>query len=198
MDKNEISALFLGDSLAKRDQWFELFKDKIFVPKYTMDWDETRDLPFKRLTKVRESGLFKIRDWYTNPKNIFLAHEMLAQVDGSTAIKFTVNYNLFGGTLVSLSSQRHEKYFDLIDSGDIVGCFCLTELGFGNNAVKMETTVEYDDKTKEFIINTPTVLSQKYWITNGFKHSNYAMLFGKTIVKGKDEGVAAFLVRTRD
>jgi acyl-CoA oxidase len=66
--------------------------------------------------------------------------------------------------------------FDKIDSFEIVGCFCLTELGYGNNAVKMETTATYDDATKEFVVDTPTVLSQKYWITNGFKHSNYAVV----------------------
>lgn len=47
-------------------------------------------------------------------------------------------------------------------------------------------------------MNSPTVLSQKYWITNGFKHSNHALVFGQTIVKGKNEGMAAFLVKIRD
>jgi acyl-CoA oxidase len=47
-------------------------------------------------------------------------------------------------------------------------------------------------------VNTPTVLSQKYWITNGFKHSNFALVFGQTVVKGKNEGVGAFLVPIRN
>jgi len=85
-----------------------------------------------------------------------------------------------------------------IDKYEVFGCFCLTELGYGNNAVKMETTVTYDEKSKEFIVNSPTVLSQKYWITNGFRHSNMALVFGQTIVKGKNEGVSAFLVPIRD
>jgi acyl-CoA oxidase len=50
----------------------------------------------------------------------------------------------------------------------------------------METTVTYDDKTKQFIVNSPTTLSQKYWITNGAVHANYALVFGQTIVKGKN------------
>ena len=58
-----------------------------------------------------------------------------------------------------------------------MGCFCFTELGYGNNAVKMETTATYDEKTKEFVINCPTTLSQKYWITNGACHANYAIVF---------------------
>jgi acyl-CoA oxidase len=134
----------------------------------------------------------------TDPTNIFTAHEMIAQVDGSAVIKFTVQFNLFGGSMVALHTDRHAKYFDLIDNFDIVGCFCLTELGYGNNAVKMETTVTYDKSTQEFVVDSPTALSQKYWITNGVCHSNYALVFGQTIVDGKNEGVNAFLVRVRD
>jgi acyl-CoA oxidase len=123
---------------------------------------------------------------------------MVGTVDGAAVTKMTVQYNLFGGSITALFSDRHKHLFDLIDSFDIVGCFCLTELGFGNNAVKMETTATYDEKTKEFIIETPTTLSQKYWITNGYKHANYALVMAQTIVKGKNEGVGAFLVRIRD
>jgi acyl-CoA oxidase len=88
-----------------------------------------------------------------------LAHEFIAQVDGATVIKFTVQYNLFGGSIVALHSDRHKYLFDKIDDFSIVGCFCLTELGYGNNAVQMETTVTYDNKSEEFIVNSPTVLS---------------------------------------
>mmetsp|Transcript_23439 Transcript_23439/g.23078 ORF Transcript_23439/g.23078 Transcript_23439/m.23078 type:complete len:183 (+) Transcript_23439:412-960(+) len=62
----------------------------------------------------------------------------------------------------------------------------------------METTVTYDEKTQEFTVNSPTPLSWKYWITNGACHANFALVFGQTIVKGKNEGVNAFLVRVRD
>ena len=58
-----------------------------------------------------------------------------------------------------------------------MGCFCLTELGYGNNAVKMETTATYDADAKEFIIDSPTTLSQKYWISNGFRSANNSLVF---------------------
>ena len=88
-----------------------------------------------------------------------MAHEFIAQIDGSTVIKFTVQFNLFGGSMVALHTDRHSKYFDMIDDYSMVGCFCLTELGYGNNALQMETTVTYDDAKKEFVVNSPTVLS---------------------------------------
>jgi acyl-CoA oxidase len=100
--------------------------------------------------------------------------------------------------MTALHTDRHSHYFDKIDNAEVIGCFCLTELGYGNNAPKMETTITYDEKSKEFVVNTPSVLSQKYWITNGFNHANHALVFGKTLVKDKDEGISAFLVKIRD
>jgi acyl-CoA oxidase len=116
----------------------------------------------------------------------------------SLTIKFTVQFNLFGGSIFALCTDRHKHLFDKIDDLSVLGCFCLTELGYGNNAVKMETTATYDEAKKEFEVHSPSVLSQKYWISNGFKHANHSLVFAQTIVKGKNEGVNAFLVPTRD
>ena len=87
---------------------------------------------------------------------------------------------------------------DKVDSLENMGCFCFTEVGYGNNAVEMETTARYDSLTKQFTIDSPTPLSHKYWITNGAKHSNYAVVFAQTIVDGKNEGVNVFIVRIRN
>lgn len=97
-----------------------------------------------------------------------------------------------------MGTKEHEKLYDDIDSLNIVGCFCLTELGYGNNAVEMETTATWDNDKKEFVINTPTVNSQKFWITNGAYHANYSIVFAQTIVNKKNEGINAFIVRLRD
>merc|ERR1712079_92667 len=79
-----------------------------------------------------------------------------------------------------------------------IGCFGLTELGYGNNAVEMETTAVYDEETKEFIVNTPHPLAQKYWITNGAVHAKHVVVFAKLIVDGVNEGIHGVLVPIRD
>lgn len=58
---------------------------------------------------------------------------------------------------MALHTDRHLEFMKKIDSLENMGCFCFTELGFGNNAPKMETTAIYDQTTDEFIINSPTV-----------------------------------------
>jgi len=62
----------------------------------------------------------------------------------------------------------------------------------------METTSTFDKEADSFIVHSPTDLSQKYWISNGFHHANMAVVFAQTLVDGKNEGVNAFLVPTRD
>lgn len=79
-------------------------------------------------------------------------------------------------------------YFQGIDSLEDVGCFGLTELGYGNNAVQMETTAVYDHETQEFIVNTPTTLAQKYWITNGACDAHHIIVFAQLYVSGRNEG----------
>ena len=66
--------------------------------------------------------------------NLFTGHEMLAWVDGSLATKFTVQFNLFGGTLMALHTDRHLPFMKKVDDLSHMGCFCFTELGYGNNA----------------------------------------------------------------
>jgi acyl-CoA oxidase len=77
----------------------------------------------------------------------------------------------------------------------------------------METTATWDPTTSEFVINSPSVLSQKYWITNGAIHAKWsgncawdiwtilichAVVFAQLIFNGKHEGIHAFLVRIRE
>ena len=45
------------------------------------------------------------------------------------------------------TKRHHDRLLAGIDSLEEVGCFGLTELGYGNNAVEMETTATYDPKT---------------------------------------------------
>jgi len=147
MDTKELAAALLALPDEKRDQYFEILKDPEFIPIYNYkSWDETRDHPLRKMKKVIDAKVVSITDFATNPHNIFAAHEFLGMVDTALVIKFTVQFNLFGGSIFGLATERHEHLFKKIDDLSVFGCFCLTELGYGNNAVKMETTATYDEK----------------------------------------------------
>ena len=141
---NYLRIKLFGDKPEKIEKWHKLLKDPVFKPKYQMTLDEQRDLAYARIKRVCDEKIVSIFDFETDPHNIFTAHEMLGGVDGSLATKFTVQFNLFGGTLTGLYSQRHLPFMKQVDSLTNMGCFCFTELGYGNNAPEMETTAHYD------------------------------------------------------
>ncbi len=96
------------------------------------------------------------------------------------------------------TERHHDLLLKGIDNLDDVGCFGLTELGYGNNAVEMETTATYDPETKEFIVHTPNTVAQKYWITNGAVHAKWAIVFSQLYSGGECHGIHGVLVRIRD
>ena len=103
-----------------------------------------------------------------------------------------------GTELLGGNSGNGRSFLDQIDTVDQIGCFGLTELGYGNNAVEMETTATFDAATQEFVIHSPSTLSQKFWITNSADHAKWCVVFAQTIVSGQNQGIHGFLVPIRD
>ena len=136
-------ALF-NDNWEKWEKWNKLAADPIFEHKFDMPLASMRDMAYAQIKRVTEEKLFSVFDFDNDKKNIFTAHEMLGNINGSLATKFTVQFNLFGGTLMALHTDRHLPFMRKIDSLENMGCFGFTELGYGNNAPKMETTATYD------------------------------------------------------
>ncbi|XP_076068210.1 uncharacterized protein LOC143040727 [Oratosquilla oratoria] len=187
------------DNLEMRAKFREFISDPVMVPKYNIPLDEERAIALARLKRICDAGFISVLDFWNNPLRIFAAHELAAIIDPAMTTKMTVQFNLFGGTVLKLGTERHhEKLLKGIDTLDDIGCFGLTELGYGNNAVEMETTAIYDKETDEFIVNTPHPLAQKYWITNGAVHAKHIVVFAQLIVDGVNHGIHGILVRIRD
>ncbi|GIL89582.1 hypothetical protein Vretifemale_17414 [Volvox reticuliferus] len=198
-DVKELQRILDHDNHEHRQAMKEFMNDDLYVPQYDISLRDERELALQRLQRVCRAGFISVSDFRTNPFRIFAAHEVAALCDPSMGTKMTVQFNLFGGTVLKLGTERHHGAFLRdIDQLDAVGCFALTELGFGNNAVEMQTTALYDKNTQEFIIHTPGSLAQKYWITNSAVHAQWAVVFAQLTVAGRQEGIHGFLVRIRN
>lgn len=198
-DLKSLQNLLEHDNHDTRQALRELFKHPIFTPRYNVSLDEERDLAYKRLKRICDNQLISVLDFKQNPHRIFSVHEAVGMMDGSAATKMTVQFNLFGGTILKLGTKlHHDKLLSDIDALNAVGCFGLTELGCGNNAVEMQTTATYDANSEEFVIHTPEVKARKYWITNGAVHAHFVIVFARLLNNGIDEGVHGFIVPIRD
>lgn len=124
--------------------------------------------------------------------------EMLGHHDLSLAIKFGVQFGLFGGSVQQLGTKRHhDRYLEAIGKGELLGCFAMTETGHGSNVRGLETTLTYDRNTREFIVHSPKEQSGKEYIGNAL-HGQLATVFGQLIVGGDSHGIHAVLVPMRD
>merc|ERR1711963_140584 len=187
------------DNHEMRQKFREFISEPVMIPRYNISLAEERELALRRLQRICDNNFISVLDFWNNPLRVFAAHELAAIIDPAMTTKMTVQFNLFGGTVLKLGTERHHKELLAgIDNLQDVGCFGLTELGYGNNAVEMETTATYDPKTKEFIVNTPHPLAQKYWITNGAVHAKHVVVMAKLIVNNVNEGIHAVLVPIRD
>lgn len=85
---------------------------------------------------------------------------------GALATRFTVQYNLYSGTIVALGNEiQRQRLYDTQDRAEL-GCFAFTEVGAGVlSGAGVETTAEYDPVRKVFVIHSPTLTSRKTWIS---------------------------------
>lgn len=125
--------------------------------------------------------------------------EMIAYHDLSLAIKFGVQFGLFGGSIRALGSEEQKrKYLENAGTLALLGCFAMTERGHGSNVRDLQTTATFDADSGEFVIQTPTEHDHKEWIGNAAKHARMASVFAQLIINDQSHGVHAFLVPIRD
>ncbi|OQR85862.1 peroxisomal acyl-coenzyme A oxidase [Achlya hypogyna] len=110
-----------------------------------------------------------------------------------------VHRSMFLPTLETQMDEEQRAYWvPLAREAKILGGYAQTELGHGSNVQGIETTAVYDSVTEEFVLNSPTLTSRKWWPGGLGKTANYIVLHARLTLDGKDRGVQAFLVPLRD
>ena len=126
------------------------------------------------------------------------AFETLAFGDLSVLVKVGVQFGLFGGAILQLgTSEHHAQYIPDLITGQLMGCFAMTETGHGSNVQAIGTVATYDVATQEFVITTHGDQARKDYIGNAAQHAEIAVVFAQLEVGGNSEGVHAFVVPIR-
>jgi len=130
---------------------------------------------------------------YTDPVDQQILYSAMGE---PTAIE--VHRSMFVPTLENQGDdEQRAKWLPLAKTFKILGAYAQTELGHGSNVQGLETVATYDKATQEFIIDSPTLTSRKWWPGGLGKTANHAIVHARLFLDGKDVGVQAFLVQLR-
>jgi acyl-CoA oxidase len=109
------------------------------------------------------------------------------------------HYGLFLPTILGQGSQEQIMHWlPRALRFEIIGSYAQTELGHGSNVRGLQTIAEYDKKTGEFVLNTPTLQSMKWWNSNMGCAATHATVYAQLIIDGKEYGLHVFMLQVRD
>eukprot|EP00931_Biecheleriopsis_adriatica_P035205 TRINITY_DN20264_c0_g1_i2.p1 TRINITY_DN20264_c0_g1~~TRINITY_DN20264_c0_g1_i2.p1 ORF type:complete len:490 (+),score=104.67 TRINITY_DN20264_c0_g1_i2:60-1472(+) len=176
-----------------REQWIEA------VSKIRSDLGYENSA--EQLRTLQKTGLLLLTDLKNDPSKFFEAHRLLArhapQLGPGFWFRFTVQYNLFAGSILAVGNDTHIKYLETIQKEGLLGCYALTEKLAGvNSGGVVGTVAEWDDRTQEFILTSAGVGAQKNWISQGLV-GDLGVVVADLRVGGKRCGPHAFLMELR-
>ena len=201
-DVDKLKAILDYPHAELKDKVRRLLSDPFFEQNYEPNKEKARARALEQLKKLAQQGMSA----YSFPKKYggfekngdhITVFEMLGYGDLSLAIKFGVQFGLFGGAVFQLGTERHHaKYVEALHKAELLGCFAMTETGHGSNVKSLETTAIYNHDTRTIEINSPNYAAGKEYIGNAL-HSEMAAVFAQLIVNGENHGVHAILVPLR-
>uniref|UniRef100_A0A665XAA9 Acyl-coenzyme A oxidase n=1 Tax=Echeneis naucrates TaxID=173247 RepID=A0A665XAA9_ECHNA len=110
-----------------------------------------------------------------------------------------LHLGMFLPTLLNQATPEQMDHFFMPSWNlEIIGTYAQTEIGHGTHLRGLETTATYDPATQEFVLNSPTVSSIKWWPGGLGKTSNHAIVLAQLHTLGNCHGLHAFIVPIRD
>ena len=169
------------------------FLDREVVP-HRAQWDRDESVDLSIVPKLGEIGFFglTIPEEYGGVGGDYLTYvlsaEELGRADSSIRGIVSVSAGLFGSSVLRVGTEEQkQRWLPGIASGQLLGCFALTEPGHGSDAGNLTTRARRDGD--DWVID-----GDKIFITNG-TWADVALVFARTGEPGP-KGVSAFLVPT--
>lgn len=165
------------------------------VTPYAAEWDRNKTFPAQALRELGELGLYGMvvpEDWggsNVGYVSLALAIEEIAAGDGATSTILSVQNSVVCGPILNYGSDYlKETYLKPLASGQMLGCFCLTEPQAGSDASALKTRAVREGD--EYVIN-----GSKQFITSG-QNAQVAIVFAVTDPSAGKKGISAFVVPT--
>jgi butyryl-CoA dehydrogenase len=170
------------------------FADREIIP-VARDNDRAEKFDLELVRKLGEMGYLGpiVAEEYGGRGLDYLTYglivEEIGRGDSSARTVVSVQTSLVCSTIQRWGSeeQKHE-WLPRLCSGEILGCFGLTEPDTGSDAANLKTRAERTDGGWR-------ITGQKQWISMG-NYAKLALVFAQTDPEQKHRGLAAFLVPT--
>ena len=115
-----------------------------------------------------------------------LVAEELGRVDSSVRGIYSVQISLVTLSILRWGTEDQKRmYVPRLASGEILGCFGLTEPNSGSDVASMQASAVLDGDS--YVLN-----GNKMWISNGC--ADVALIFAKTDKSAGHRGITAFIV----
>ncbi|MDQ3985257.1 MAG: acyl-CoA dehydrogenase family protein, partial [Actinomycetota bacterium] len=170
------------------------FVDNEVVP-YVKDWDRAEQMDRQILEKLGKVGFLgavipeEHGGMGLDNLSYCLIVEELGRADSSVRGIVSVNVGLVGKTILKWGTEEQkQQWLPPLCSGEIVGCYGLTEPGSGSDAASLRTRAVR--KGSDWVIN-----GSKIFITNG-TWAGLALIFARSGEEEGPKGVSCFIVPT--
>jgi alkylation response protein AidB-like acyl-CoA dehydrogenase len=167
------------------------FADREIAP-FVRDWDRSEEMDRGIVKKLADVGFLSgvIPEEYggSGMDNVSycLVIEELGRADSSVRGIVSVNVGLVSKSILKWGTEEQKKrWLPELSSGEGLGCYCLTEPGYGSDAGNLEAKAVRDGD--DWVIS-----GTKLFITNG-NWASVALVFART-GEGGPRGITAFLV----
>lgn len=187
VDLYGIDTLLNKEEKAVRDK-VRTFVDQECMPVIAEHFDKGT-FPMQLISRLADLGLFGLHvDGYGCSQSSHTVYGLicqeLARCDSGLRAMFSVQNSLVMFPIYQFGSDhQREKWLPEMARGGVIGCFGLSEPGFGSNPGGMETRARKN--TEGFVLN-----GKKMWITNG-PIATVAIIWAKL-----DKEIRGFLVET--
>lgn len=186
--------MLIDESYKEIRDMMSKFSDSEVAP-LAHDIDHTGVIPDSLRAKLAENGFMGIYipEEYGGAGMDYMSYaimiEEMSRGCASTGVLLSAHNSLAVWPILQFGTEEQkQKFLPKMASGELVGCFCLSEPNAGSDPGTLATWAE--DKGDHYELS-----GTKNFITNG-KEAGVAIVFAKTSKSNNHKGITAFIVDT--